>query len=734
MIRFLYPVVLLVLPLLGDVVAGEPAGQNATYYVAPNGNDAWSGRLPEANADRTDGPFAHIGRARDALRKLTPPAAGDRVVAIRGGVYPMAETLLFGRGDSGTPKSHIVYRSYGDQPVRLMAAGAVEPKAFQVVSDPVVSARLDPTVRGKVMQLDLARLGLRHVGPFPDVFQDGGGILNLYFNDVRMPLARWPQEGYTTMARVLDRGDWSKGPSRHGGTFVYRGDRPEQWSIDAGVWLNGFWRVPWTPETVRVKSLDRKAHSITFAEPVNAGIGSKYAGQGGSGKENWIAINVLEELMQPGQWCLDFRTKTLYFWPPAKIGPTSVRIADMDQPLVKLQDASYLTFEGISFEGGLGNGIEIDGGQDNLVAACTMRNLGRTGAILKGGRHNGVTGCDLFDLGHGGISISGGDRKTLVPGEHFATNNHIHHIGQIKKTYAPAIAMGAYDAGAAVGNLASHNLIHDLPHAAVLYGGNDNVFEFNEIYRVALDSGDVGAFYTWHDWTSRGNIVRYNYVHHSPAANAFYMDDGDSGDTIFGNVVYQLSCGPFIGGGHDNIVRNNLVVDCSRAIHIDARGAARNYNAANKQMVAALTSVDYKNPPWSRRYPEMVKILESHPELPTSNVIENNLMVNCKTPMRLGGKPAELQYSMIRSNVALSAADAGPIDPEKLGFGWKSDSAVYKKLPEFQPIPWEKIGLERDRYRRHLPDRNVGGDSTRTPREIFDSNTDVKRSNEQSPR
>jgi hypothetical protein len=38
-----------------------------TLYVAQNGNDTWSGRLPEANAARTDGLFATLARAAQGL-------------------------------------------------------------------------------------------------------------------------------------------------------------------------------------------------------------------------------------------------------------------------------------------------------------------------------------------------------------------------------------------------------------------------------------------------------------------------------------------------------------------------------------------------------------------------------------------------------------------------------------------------------------------------------------------
>ena len=41
-----------------------------TLYVSPIGNDAWSGLLYEPNADSSDGPFATICAARDALRNV----------------------------------------------------------------------------------------------------------------------------------------------------------------------------------------------------------------------------------------------------------------------------------------------------------------------------------------------------------------------------------------------------------------------------------------------------------------------------------------------------------------------------------------------------------------------------------------------------------------------------------------------------------------------------------------
>ncbi|MDD4019648.1 MAG: hypothetical protein PHV28_17095, partial [Kiritimatiellae bacterium] len=41
-----------------------------TFYVSTKGNDAWSGGLPAPNRAGTDGPFATVTRARDAVRAL----------------------------------------------------------------------------------------------------------------------------------------------------------------------------------------------------------------------------------------------------------------------------------------------------------------------------------------------------------------------------------------------------------------------------------------------------------------------------------------------------------------------------------------------------------------------------------------------------------------------------------------------------------------------------------------
>jgi parallel beta-helix repeat protein len=89
-------------------------------YVAPHGNDLWSGRAPAPNRDGTDGPFATLVRARDEIRDLKSrgPLTRPVTVRVRGGTYVVPETIVFTPQDSGTRRCPIRYEAYpGETPV-----------------------------------------------------------------------------------------------------------------------------------------------------------------------------------------------------------------------------------------------------------------------------------------------------------------------------------------------------------------------------------------------------------------------------------------------------------------------------------------------------------------------------------------------------------------------------------------------------------------------------------------
>ncbi|PYV17162.1 MAG: hypothetical protein DMG21_09205 [Acidobacteria bacterium] len=99
----------------GEVRSAGPTAASANFYVAPNGNDSWSGTLAAPNGAGNDGPFRTLGRARDAVRALKSQGAfeGPVTVALRGGKYFLKDTITFGTEDSGARDSQITYKNPG---------------------------------------------------------------------------------------------------------------------------------------------------------------------------------------------------------------------------------------------------------------------------------------------------------------------------------------------------------------------------------------------------------------------------------------------------------------------------------------------------------------------------------------------------------------------------------------------------------------------------------------------
>ena len=91
--------------------ATEPAG-HTFFYVSPEGDDEWSGRLPSINQQQNDGPFATLERARDAIRQLKAngPLTGPVTVMLLSGTYRLSEPFVLTGEDSGTPHAAVFFK------------------------------------------------------------------------------------------------------------------------------------------------------------------------------------------------------------------------------------------------------------------------------------------------------------------------------------------------------------------------------------------------------------------------------------------------------------------------------------------------------------------------------------------------------------------------------------------------------------------------------------------------
>jgi len=670
---------------LGAVESG--AALEATFYVSTNGNDGWSGTLATPNAARDDGPFATLARARDAVRQRK--TEGERphqpvTVVVQSGTYLLDQPLEFTADDSGTRDAPIVYKSEPGESVRISAATRIT--GWQSVTAADVRAQLDEAARDQVQQADLESLGITDFG------SPASGGIELFFNDRPMTLARWPNEGFVPVVNVMGK---TRRVTRgiqgcEEGIFEYEGDRPLRWDSEQDVWVHGYWFWDWAEQRHPVKAIDTGRRTIEVHPP--------YHGYGYRKGQWFYAFNLLSEIDQPGEWYVDRERGILYFWPPSPVEKGEAIVSRLPS-ILSLKDVSHVSFQGFTFEGARGTAVTISGGVECQLIGCTFRNAGGWAARASGGQRHRVVDCHVYQMGAGGISLRGGDRASLTPAGHVAENNHIHDYARVKRVYQPAIDLHG------VGNRAAHNLIHDAPHMGIGFRGNDHRIEFNEIHRVCLESNDAGAIYTGRDWTMRGTIIRHNYLHHingfkGRGCMGVYLDDMYCGTEISGNIFYRVTRAAFIGGGRDCVVKHNLFVDCKPALHVDSRALGWAHGHSDKwieegRTQGTLSGIRYDQPPYSERYPELVRILDEQPAAPKGNRVFGNVSY--------GGKWDKISSEARKYlDIERNLVDVPPrfATPERIGEDRQPRPVDFALLPDspaweigFQKLPLDKIGL-----------------------------------------
>ncbi|MCL2744140.1 MAG: right-handed parallel beta-helix repeat-containing protein, partial [Planctomycetaceae bacterium] len=328
-----------------------------------------------------------------------------------------------------------------------------------------------------------------------------------------------------------------------------------------------FARYNWWNNICRVKSIDTDKRHVVLAQqasyPIRPG-------------DRFYIRNAFEELDAPGEWYLDKETQTLYFIPPSPLEGKEVFVPTTRNILRLEKGTTDLVFCNLVFECSEGTAVEFSEASRCRIEACTIRNVGDyngSGVTISGGVKNVVFGCDIHDTGSHGISLNGGDRKTLTPARHVAENNYIHHVGVFYKQGVGVSVSG-------VGQRIAHNLVHDGPRMAFMFGGNNHVFEYNHMRHLSLETSDTGAFYTGgRDWiTSRGTVIRYNFMHDilgygkdrtekwvSPYyAWGVYLDDNAGGIDVIGNIALRCQrAGVHLHNGRDNRIENNIFTDCT---------------------------------------------------------------------------------------------------------------------------------------------------------------------------
>ncbi|MGH4139609.1 right-handed parallel beta-helix repeat-containing protein [Clostridium sp.] len=614
-------------------------------------------------------PFKTLEGAREALRKTTKTIANHKniTIFIRGGNYFITKTFTLEKIDSANQQLSINYKAYKSEKVFFIGGYNLTSTDFKPLTNKtLLDIFINKESSKNILVADLSKYPLN----FNENTESISNAPELFYNNIPMTLARFPNDKFLSTGEVVKK---ANNPLY---SFKYNGFEPYLWNKNQNIWMSGYWYHNWSDSTVKISNIDTFNNLISFTDKLPYGIKED---------QRFYYFNILEELDNAEEYYIDYENKLLYFLPKSPIQNTKIQLSKLTEPFIKIKDVSNITIEGIIFEDSRATSIEIENGANIKIKNCVIRNTSQNGISINGGINNGVENCKIYNTGTGGLVINGGNRDTLTPCNNYATNNEIYNFSRINKTYSAAINISG------VGISVSHNSIHDAPHTAILFSGNDHLLEYNEIYNVATETDDVGAIYSGRDWTFRGNIIRYNYLHNIDNnigyfnVSGIYLDDCMSSAEVYGNVFYKVKNPIFVGGGRDNIIVNNVIVDCKNSISFDERGLTWNLN----ELYANLKKVPFESEIWTKKYPELKNLLkDGSPGIPTNNVIENNLLYQTETPSICD---SVIRYGHVKNNICYDV-DPGFVNLAKRDFRLSINSIVFKEIRDFRNISFENIG------------------------------------------
>jgi len=586
----------------------------ADFYVATSGRDEWSGKLASPGKDGTDGPFATLSRARDAVRKLKQHEHRNIKVYIRGGSYILTESVIFSLDDSAAENQTIEYCAYpGETPV--FSSGAKVDRWRKAEPPP---PGISEKAEGKLWVADVPEL--------VKLKKERGGnrFLTLYNRGRRLPRARGA--GFSP-TKTISR---NERPSFGCNTLHF----PEgtlnrhRFTGDAEIVI-----VPchfWTMNILPLESVNTNELVARTAVPGTYPL----TRNGMNDRESVWLENVIEVLDEPGEWVFNSTEGRFYLWPiEAEPGDQIttplltelIRIEgkiDYDGP--KDTPVRGLAFRGLVFtqgermawHGGSGRGLQHDwemfdaptalvrlrGAEKCIIEDCTFTDSGHTAVRLDlHCMHNRICRNRIERVGGVGILLAGyGPGTKNVNRWNIVRNNYIQHIGQL---YWGSVGIFAWQSGE---NRIEHNHIHHTPYTGIVVSGRiswdpngngecsrtvrwseigidpkekiprlswqerekflhgrRNIVMANDIHNVMQVLGDGNCIYI--SGTGTGNLITENYCHD---CNGKYMnavircDDDQHGTIIESNVMQRTrGFGEGIISKGDNDILNNIIAD-----------------------------------------------------------------------------------------------------------------------------------------------------------------------------
>jgi hypothetical protein len=427
----------------------------------------------------------------------------------------------------------------------------------------------------------------------------------LFLNGKPQTRSRYPK---LDKKNPLYGGDaFMQGPVAKKGTtaFIYKpGTFQRPWAKPTNGEVFVFPTGGWTNNIVPIKSVNTDKRTITLTRSIqDPDRAPWFFPQPFTPGDRFRIENLLEELTEPGEWCLDSEDGSVYFWPPhGPLKTTDEVVAPALDTLISIRGASWLIISGFTFtETTGGDDLHRDGldgygpmypnqGWKYCGEALHMRDAEH--CLIENNRFYAVGGNAIFlerynlrnqirrneisHAGANGVCLLGNhirypappyisteslpqlpwvSKKQLLPMFNEVTDNHIHHCGVFNK-YVAGVFLGVSD-----GNIVAHNRIEYMPASAVNLGQNSlgrNIVEYNEIRHVCLETAPSGAIHAWMDNEGNdektGHVIRFNLIADTqgcgtdleghlitphPRTHAIYLDNYASNCVVAGNLIVR---------------------------------------------------------------------------------------------------------------------------------------------------------------------------------------------------
>ncbi len=523
------------------------------------------------------GDYATLEEARDYVRTLDKTKYSGIDIVVGAGEYAISETFTLTSEDSGTEDCPVRY--IGEDGSVLTGGIRFSYSDFSPLGDGEVVKYFPEDVKDKLVQIDLKQFGFtpEEVKTMVKI-GNNAPVSPLYCNGEKMTVARFPNDvpgttdgwarikyGHVEVddsVELVNIKDYKDVVTTIEFDETYN-KRVHSWHDIYDGLICGRFTYLWFLDNTFVKALCPE-------KPI---MQVQYSACGYEPREGMIFYwyHIPEELDIPGEYYID-KDCVLYFYPPDGHEDAVFAMPHLNDNLITIDGAEYITIENLTVEACRGDGIH---GETNHVTVkdCTIQSIVRNGVYLEG-KNITVRDNIIHSTGMSGVRLIGGGEETLTHADNFVTNNYISDWSNVRGAFEYAIKASG------CGLTVSHNEICHSVDWGIEIGGVDVLVEYNHIYDVARFEGDQAVI---HVCTTFGGIVRYNYIHDA-GFNDDYIDfmgiagidsDYPVGQVeTYGNIVANVT-----GSGH--LIPGSRIADVHDNLYISCRRGALNYTDQN---------------------------------------------------------------------------------------------------------------------------------------------------------